>query len=108
MDVTLTTVNETLAITNSDSHKLIKITPGCDCAIVGLIAAVNQCKLVTLPEKNDVWISTPMHNSLAYYTTEKIEMVCQQSREIIQQQSGIINVPTHCVIETPKRTIIHR
>ena len=106
MNTNVQSINETLAITLGSVNTMHKWKEGADCTIAGLLNQKPQCKYKTLPKSYDVWMDTPLHNQVAFYSTMKREMICQDSRTTIKETSGVILIPRDCEIETDTVVII--
>lgn len=96
-------INETLSITKSSLQIRRKIDATSRCIYKSLNAHKNMCKYKKLPELYDEWFITPLHNTLAFYSTEKNFLVCPGTRTLITAKAGTIEVPSKCFVETPTK-----
>lgn len=101
----ITIINETFAITSEPITIFNKIQTNTDCTISSFLLLKGTCKTKTLPTTYDVWLATPLHNTFSFYSNLKKNLICPNSRSLINENAGIITIQNDCKIETPTTTI---
>jgi ABC-type transporter MlaC component len=101
----LTILNATLAITAKQNHVVHKVTSASDCVVNIRFERPETCPVRKLEPKHELWINTPVNNLVYYAVMTRKELVCGDSRKIINENSGFIMIPTDCHIDTESRQI---
>lgn len=103
--VQLTDINETLAITAETVNVFERFHEADNCVIATIMMKKGICKTKNLPEVYDVWLETPMHNVVAFYSNLRKEMICPAGREEISIKAGIVALQSGCWIETAQHNV---
>lgn len=105
-DITDTPINLTLAITNTAMQVHHKANELSDCEYKSILLGDDFCSVVNLPATYDNWVSTPVHNGLAFFSNQKNFMVCNNIRTRITAKAGLREVPLGCYVDTISKRIL--